>query len=166
MGLFNINWRTQVTNLLPVFKRSLSMIDFLSSLVQPLQTLSDDEWNDFDVEIRKRSKFNSQIIVLRGALNNIFGVVSPPFIYIETTLSLARITYIYNDNEGFLPVYVYNDYETSDTYVFNDTEVVDGATNFIVWIPIGIHTAELETRVRNEVETYKLAGMSFKIDTF
>lgn len=166
MGLFNTNWRTQVTNLLPVFKRSTSLIDFIYSLVKPLQTASDDTWNDFDIEIRKMAKFNSQTIVLRSALNNVFGVTSPPYIYIETLDHLAKTSYVYNESENFNPVFVYNDSQGILTHVFNDSEIDNNLSDFVVHIPVGIHTPELEIQVRNQVKIYHLAGMSFTIDTY
>lgn len=164
MSLFDINWRTRVNNLLPSFKRSTSLIDFITALLEGLDVKA-QEWFAFDVEIRKRAKFNSQVVVLRAALNNIFGISSSPFILVETEQSFGRLIYIYNAAEGNDPTYIYNSSESQTIYIYNSTEtVISGA--FIVKIPVGIYTAELERQVRAEVNTYKLAGMSFSIETY
>lgn len=164
MSLFNINWRTQVTNLLPSFKRSTSVIDYITSLLEPLKTAA-ITWFAFDVETRKRAKFNSQIIILRAALNNVFGISVAPFIDIQNNTSIGQTIFIYNSAEGFNPTYIYNSNENRTNYFFNSAEV--GSTfAFTVLIPVSIYTAELERQVTAEVESYKLAGLSFDVQTY
>jgi hypothetical protein len=164
MGKFSITWRKQVENLLPVFKRSTSIIDYLTAMIDSVDVKS-AEMSTFETDIRKRAKFNSQIIVLQAALNNIFGVTVAPWILIETKTGVANLVYIYNEAEGRPPTYIYNEAEGNTVYIYNDAEITT-SVNFIVKIPIGIHTAELERRVKNEVNTYKLAGRTFTITTY
>lgn len=166
MSLFSTNWRIQITRLLPARKRSTSVIDWLTALSEPVETKS-TEMAAFDAEIRKRALWNGQIVVLQAALNNIFGVVSAPFILVETRISLAGIQYTYNSAEGLNPWYVYNETEGNyDTaYFFNNAELDDG-NDFVVRIPAGIYTAELDRRIKAEVRTYKLAGKSFTTETY
>lgn len=159
MSLFNINWRTQATNLLPSFKRSTSLIDYITSLLEPLKTKA-SEWFSFDVKVKKRSKFNGQIVVLRAALNDIFGVSSAPYIDVETETSLGTHNYIYNDSENET-LYFYNDSENKPVYIYNSSEITDG-NDFTVKIPTSIYTTELDRRIKAEVTIYKLAGKQFK----
>jgi len=164
MSLFDINWRTRVNNLLPSFKRSTSLIDYITALLEGLDVKA-QEWFAFDVEVRKRANFNSQVVILRAALNEIFGITSAPFILVETEPSFGQLVYFYNEAEGVDPTYIYNESENKTVYFYNESEIVTGGA-FIVKIPFGIYTAELERRVRAEVNTYKLAGMSFSIETY
>jgi hypothetical protein len=161
MGLFNITWRTQVTRLLPSFKRIENFIDFLTSLVKPLDTKA-TEWVTIDADFRKRAKFNGQHLVLAEGLNNIFGVTG---IRVETVSSVGIINYTYNDSEGVDPWYVYNNTENQIfNYFYNSSEIVDH--DFVVLIPVGIYTAELDRRITEEVKTYKLAGKTFITQTY
>lgn len=162
MSLFSTNWRTQVTKLLPSLLRSTSLIDYITALISTVQTRS-NEFASFDIDSRKRAKFNSQIIVLRAALNDIFGVTASPFILVQPVLSAGANSFVYNLAEA-QPKYVYNAAEgETPGYIFNDGELQGSSFNFTVLIPSTIYTAELERQVRNEVEIYRLAGMTFNI---
>lgn len=164
MSLFTTDWRVQITRLLPSFKRGTSIIDWLTSLVAALFTKG-TEWDTYDTEIRKRARFNGQKMVLQAALNDIFGVTSAPFILVESQHSIVVNVFIFNEAEG-LHRYSYNEGEfTPPLYIFNESETPD-AFDFLVKIPSGIHTAELERRVTEETRTYKLAGKTFDVITY
>lgn len=164
MGLFATDWRKQVERLLPSFKRGTSTIDWLTSLVVPLFT-NGTTWDAFDTEIRKRARFNGQKMVLQAALNDIFGVISAPYIIVESQHSVVVNVFIYNEGEG-LNRFSYNEGETTPPlYTFNESETPD-TFDFLVKIPSGIHTAELERRVTEETRTYKLAGKTFDVITY
>jgi len=138
--------------------------DFLASLVKPLQTNS-SAMDSFDTEYRKRAKFNGQKIVLQEALNDIFGVTSAPYIYIEVTRDIGENLFFFETSES-QPVYFSETSEDDPVYFYEDSELPEGNYDFIVYIPSGIHTAELERRVRAEVNIYKVAGTRFTIDTY
>lgn len=134
--------------------------DFLAALVKPLQTAS-DSLDDFETEYRKRARFNGQKIILQEALNDIFGVTG---IYIEHNQDIGENLYFYEEAE-LSPVYFYEESENDPVYFFEPSEVTMDY-DFTVFIPTGIHTAELERRVRAEVNLYKIAGTTFNIDTY
>lgn len=163
MSLFNITWRTQVSNLLPWFKRLTNLIDYITSLLEPLKTKA-AEWVTFDNDIRKRAKFNGQAMVLAAGLNDIFGVTVAPFILVETVNNVGLTTFIYNDNEDI--TYFYNNTEPEGaTFIYNQSEIILDY-DFVVSIPAGIYTAELDARITAEVKTYKLAGKKFITQTY
>lgn len=164
MSLFGSNWRTQVKNLLPHFKRSVSMIDYITSLINPVRVRS-SEFETFEADIRKRSRFNGRMIVLTAALNNKFGITVDPKIQIDTNRNKGRTGFVYNSAEGIDPIYVYNEAENKPNYVFNSSEVGEDY-NFTVKIPSGVYTAELDRRTKAEVKIFKLAGMKFKTETY
>jgi hypothetical protein len=137
--------------------------DFLSAVLEPLQT-NTDAMKEFETEYTKRAKFNGQKIVLQEALNDIFGVTVAPFILIELNESIGFNSYFYNEAE-LSPVYFKNESENDPHYNFNAAEITSDY-DFIVKIPSGIHTAELERRVRAEVNLYKLVGKTFDITTY
>ncbi len=163
MGLFQTTWRTQVEKLLPPEMRSVSVIDFITSLVHPLQVDIDRE-ADFDEDIRLRAKFNARKMILQEALNTLFPLSAP--IYIETQTSFANNVFLYNEAEAIPPLYSYNESEGQQPlFVFNDTEDVD-EFDFLVYVPVADYTSELDRRISAEVTIYKLAGKTFDIVTY
>ena len=164
MSLFNTTWRTQVNNLLPNDQRIANLKDYITSLLEPLKTKG-TEWFGFDVEIRKRAKFNAQILVLGSALNELFGVSSAPFIFIETVAGVGSTEFIYNAVEALDPSFIYNQSENIPIYTYNLAEINDDY-EFVVKIPVGVYTAELNRQIINEVNIYKLAGKRFITETY
>lgn len=164
MGLFQTNWRTQAINLLPPILRSGTMSDFLSALVHPLQT--DIDVNAFfDSDIRTKAKINGQIMVLAAGLNYIFGVTVAPFILISTYLNPTRL-FSRNEIEIYAPFYSSNEsILIPPSYSFNEADTVV-ETNFIVKIPIGIYSTDVNNQCRNYVNIFKLAGKNFTIQTY
>lgn len=164
MGLFQTDWRKQVTNLTPPEKRSASFIDWLTSLVDPIQIVMDanEAW---DEEVRRRARYNARKMVLQDALNTIFGQPANSII-VETQTSMAYNNYVYNEAEG-IDLFSYNESEfgSRPIYTFNDTEAVD-TYDFLVKVPVAIYTAELDRRIRAEVTQYKLSGKSFNVVTY
>ena len=163
MSFFTTIWRTQVTRLLPPELRSTSLIDWITSLVEPLQTVLSDDIS-YEEETRRRALYNGQKLVLQDALNVIFGQ-APNDIYIETQQGLTLAVFAYNEDEG-IDLFSYNESEGNPPiYLFNEDESVD-AYDFIVYVPVGIYTAELDRRIRAEVNLYKIAGKTFGIETY
>lgn len=76
---------------------------FLYSLLEPLQTLT-DELKTFETGEKKRARWNGQKMVLQAALNDIFGVTSAPFILVETII--PPYTYFFEPAENN-PVYFF-----------------------------------------------------------
>lgn len=137
--------------------------DYISALIKPLQT-NTNSLKVFETEYKKRAKFNGQKIVLQSALNNIFGVAIAPFIIVTPNREIGENSYFYNDAE-ISPMYFYNDAEVNPKFSYNATEVVSDF-DFLIEIPIGIYTTDLERRVRAEANLYKLAGVTFDIITY
>jgi hypothetical protein len=146
--------------------RSISLVDWITSLVQPIQVVISANV-PYDEETRRRAMYNGQKIVLQDALNVIFGQV-PNTIYIETNLTLVAIEYIYTEPEAPLIAYTYKEAEvTNPFFSFTEAEAAGaGSYDFIVFVPVGIFTTELERRIRSEVSRYKLAGKTFTIQTY
>jgi hypothetical protein len=133
---------------------------FLYSLLEPLQTIT-DELKTFETNELKRAKWNGQKMVLQAALNDIFGITSAPFIIVETVPSV--FVYFYEASEA-TPVHFYEQVESSAVFFYEDSELL--TVSFRVLIPSGIHTAELERQVRAQTNLYKLAGKTFDIETY
>lgn len=163
MGLFQTNWRTQVTNLLPPVLRSTSFIDYLASLVHPLQTDIDANAS-WEASIRLQAQINSQVILLRYYLNYFFNVTSSPLILVVTSQNNTLRTYFYNESEG-LDLYVHNESESDPLYLYNESESID-SYDFTVKIPSGIYTAQIAQQATALVKIFKLTGKTFNVISY
>jgi hypothetical protein len=137
--------------------------DFLSSLLAPLQT-NTDNMKSFETEYNKRSKFNGQKIVLQEALNNIFSVTVAPFIIVETNNVPGINLYVFEPAENS-PIIVKEITEGDPLYIFESGEITSDY-NFLVKIPVGIYTAELDRRIKAETNRYKIVGVTFTTVTY
>ena len=157
-------WKEEVDKMLPPVLRGSSIINFLASLVSPIQTAT-DYYIPYQDDINVRLKYNGQIMVLAASLNEIFGVTSAPFIRIETNTDAAGIpAFFYNDTEGIPTSFFYNSSEGIDTTFFiPDPNQNNQIPSFRVLIPSGIYTTDLEEKVRAETQLYKIAGKLFEI---
>lgn len=161
--LSTINWSNVITRIFPPEMRSVSLKAFMISLMYPLQNTVTDNLV-FEDEIRRRARYNSQKIVLQDALNVIFTLTANTIV-VEGSQNLSYNNYIYNESEG-LTLFSFNETESnSPLFCFNESETVD-PFDFLIKVPIGIYTSELDRRIRAEVKTYKLAGKSFNVVTY
>lgn len=161
------SWRDEVTKMLPPALRSTSLIDFLTSLVSPIQTATDIV-EPFEVETRKRLKYQGQVMVLQASLNEIFGITVAPFIRVVTNVDAAGIpAFFYNPSEGIETSIFYNESEIPETtYFLPQPGEGDTTPTFRVLIPSGIYTTELNEKVISETQLYKIAGKLFVTEQY
>lgn len=162
MGLFtSIDWRIQVNNLLPPILRSGSFIDLVTALLSGLKTNS-DLFSIFEDTTLDSARYNGQKIVLQAALNNIFGIISAPYIIVRTNNPSTGEGYIFEHlNSNFSYAYgqaeAFKEYQL---YAFESTFIGDDFS-FTVYIPSGIYTPELDRQIQSQVTKYKLTGRTF-----
>lgn len=137
--------------------------DFITSLLAPSQTRT-DELDTFYSDLLTRSKYNARKMVMQRALNQIFGLAANS-IRIVTDTSAATLLYFYQPAE-LVNVFFYQPSENNPVFFTQAGEIAPGATDFVVLIPIGIYTAELDRRVKAEVSKLNLAGKTFSTATY
>lgn len=165
MTLFDFDLESQVRNIFPPEKRNGSFFHFVYALISPLTTTR-QKCQDFEEDVRTRSMYNGQKMVLQAALNQIFNVTSAPFIIIETIRETIDVKYFNNQSEALNPIFAYNQSESSVLYLNNSNEAGSLANNFVVRIPSGIYTTEIERRLRAEVDNYKLFSKNFTVEQY
>lgn len=138
--------------------------DFLASLTVGLQT-NGSIMKTFETEQVKRSMWNGRKMVLQAALNDIFGITSSPWILIETNQSIGSNRYFYRPSE-LSPVHFKRTAEMDPVYLFRKAETVTVDYDFLILIPSGIDTTELERQVTAQANLYKLAGTKFLIQSY
>lgn len=137
--------------------------NFISSLIQGLQFNS----NNLDViysDLLTRSLYNGQKVVMQKALNEIFGLAVNT-IYIVTDRNPNGTVYFYEPSE-LVPDYFFEVSENNPEYFSEPGEVTVSGFDFVVLIPVGIWTTELNRRVKAEVTKIKLIGKTFTTTTY
>lgn len=147
-----------------ITKTGTQLKDFLAGLTEALQT-NGDSMVDFESEQIKHAKWNGRKIVLQAALNDLFGVTSPPYIIIETNQDIARGLFFFEDVE-LQPVYFSERIENDPIYFFEESEVLAVDYDFKILIPSGIWTTEVERRIKAYTRLYKLAGPKFITEVY
>lgn len=157
-------WRKELIKMLPPVMRGESIIDFLSSLVEPVQTLT-DETAVFEVNTRTRLRYNGKVMVLQAALNEIHGITAAPFIRIETNRDPQGIpSFIYDESDGVPTMFFFDEGDAGPpAYLLPNPEDANIIPDFRVLIPSGIWTQDLEDTIRADVQLYKIAGQLFEI---
>ena len=103
---------------------------------------------------------NGQVIYIEKALNDRFFLKKREIFITDIEDS---VTYLHKRTEGQIPVYIYKRSEKGKTvFKYRDEGSYEG--NFIVHIPSFLK--EYETDIRNQVNYYKPAGRSFKIEIY
>jgi hypothetical protein len=147
-----------------VLQVGTSLKEFLAALLFPLQSLT-TSMDAFDTLMKKSAKFNGQKMVLQAALNDLFSITVDPKILIENNSADSNGTFFFNNSE-LTKQFFFNTAESDPFYILNSAEAVLVTYDFKVLIPVTLHTAELERRVKSETELLKLAGTRFIIETY
>ena len=161
------SWRKEIEKMLPPAMRGVSFMDFIGSLVEPIQTVSDQVVID-EALIQTRLKYQGQVMVLQASLNEIFGITATPFIRIETNVDAAAIpAFVYAKLDGIPTMSIEEVGSLVDTaFIIPNPLEQNTIPSFRVLIPTGIWTQDLEDKVRIETQLYKIAGKLFEIKTY
>ncbi len=159
-------WKEEVRKMLPPAVRHFSLLNFLGSLVKPLQT-KNDELILFEVAIRKRLRYNGKIMVLAASLNEIFDITIAPFIRIETNVDLGSTPdFIYDVADATPTFTIYDPADGVANYIISNPNVSNTIVSFRVLIPVAIDTPALRENITTEVNLYKIAGKTYEIITY
>lgn len=165
MSLFSVSFRKQVKDFLAPILRGETTIDFLYSLMKPLQTAINDNVS-FEEETERRAKYNGRKIIIQTALNEIMGVTISPFILVETRqIFLGIAPVIYNEGEIGITAVIGNEVENT-MIIINNSEETAFSEDVVVKIPIGLSTTDFDTNVEAEFLRYKVAGVTYRVETY
>lgn len=166
MSLFDTKFKPQVTNYLPPVLRGSSIIDYLSSLVYPLeQRLLTDK--AFETDINNRLRYNGQKIKMQAAINEIMGVVSAPYIIIVTRQTFVGLPQlVLDESEPGSTMLVFDEAEGGNTLIIDESEEVADQDEFEVQIPVGLSNTDFDAKVEAEINKLKVAGTRFNITTY
>lgn len=138
--------------------------DFISGLAQPLQYQS-GIMDSFYIDLLARSQYNGQKMVMQKALNEIFATgYGAHEIIVQLNNSLTDYLYFFEASETS-PEYFFESAEATPVYFFEPSETPPAAS-FTIKIPVADYTAELDRRIKAEVNGMKLTGKTFLTTTY
>ena len=147
----------------PPLVRSISMVDWLHSLVVSLDSRMDLDWV-FIYDQYVLGHLTGQKMVMQEGLNALFKIpnTSPPII-IETARNEGTTLYVFNEGEG-TTTYVYNEGEGTTMYVLNEAEAIQPlSTDIIVKMPSAYASQQNLDKLAQQVEILKPVGMTYQI---
>lgn len=160
--MYEIDFIKLINNLLPWFLRKPVMKAWLKALAAPLESLY-GQFMEFIDKKRWDASITGQVAVLEIMLNKEF--------YNDETLrkifisdnDLDERVYLFNLAEGQEPTYLYNDSEVFlPLFITNSDERT--ATDFTVWVPDNlVFDINYMTGL---VKKFKMAGPVFDIKTY
>jgi len=158
--MFNFDFDLFRDRYLPEHWRTPAVKDWIFSLFAPLKTLH-QEFLDYRDVVLFDVAFNGQTIHLEFVLNELFapGVGG---IFIETQKDESLI-FLSNKIENQPKIFLFNKSELEPPiFLKNRAERLE--FNFIVFVPVAIVFDEDELKAK--INFYRLAGKTFKIETY
>lgn len=164
-----INFRTVFQHLVPQPIRGTKLVNWLGSLLEPIQSLN----FGFDAAgtvIRYDLSFNGQVIYLEHVLNDQFDP-GDRSIYIDDPGDVQIVTpYVFNQVEQQPPLYLYNIADAMDNednvVLYNQGELGAITNEFIVHVPEAIFNDATEALMRVLIDKYRIAGKRYSFETF
>ena len=166
MSVYNINYSDFVDNQLPPDKRGIVTKAYLTALLVTLEEVHIDTFGPYRDDVIKRSKQNGQRILFESVLNETFGVVSAPFIYIDNTGDNITPALFHNISEGLDPVILFNISEAQPPLYLNNVSEVSANRNFIVYVPSAVFATFGADAIEEEVDRLKPYSTNYTIITY
>lgn len=157
MSFLNIDFREQVKMLLPPVMRSVSIVDYLSALTEPLTTLAAATQPFYDEQLII-AQSTSQKMVMQQAINGIMGITT---IYIVTGRGEGLTSYVFPEGAG-TTLHVWEEGGASTTYVLTEGEAdLPSGYDFTVYVPASLGVDE-QNRVDALVKQLKAPGTTYQ----
>ena len=163
MSIYNLDYDILIKENLPVDKRKDIEISWLNALFVTIKQLHIDIFITYRTDVIARAKHNGQKIIAESILNDTFGVVSAPFIYIDNTGDDVTPITFYNKSEGLPAQYFWNESEGQPAkFIFNESEASRN-NEFTVFVPAAVLAANGAAIIRAEVDKIRPYSTSFTI---
>lgn len=158
-------WFREVFKYLVPFKiRGVLFETWIASLLQPVQTRN-LLFADFVGDTRYLLRFNGQVIYLEHRLNDEWDNIDRR-IYIDDPLGTDIFpNLVFNKIEQENTFVIYNKSENQESFIYNQIELQTDY-DFIVYVPAEIYTNQINLEMRQVIDTYRIAGKTYIIQTF
>jgi hypothetical protein len=158
--VFSINYDIIIELLLPVWLRQPKHLAFLKAVLKPLKQIY-NAFVAYRTNTLRSISHTGQVIYIERLLNGDATAQYP--IYLSDSDDERLDDYIYNQSEGQLPIYLYQDSASLPVEVKNEVEY-ENIDDFVVKVPEVPPMSD--TEIRNIVEKYKPAGKRYSIQTY
>ncbi|QEE51030.1 hypothetical protein FUA48_16035 [Flavobacterium alkalisoli] len=155
---FDVNFLLLLINELPINKRKLKNIRFLSVLLKPIETVYYN-WFQLRKENIYKLNHNGQVCYLRKSLNDKFDTVLRR-IYI-TNGQINETAVIYTEAEQ-QDEYIGSETEEDFLWLYTEGETGDTGLDFIVYVPQEVYDNSLHS-VNAHIRFYKAGGKRYTI---
>lgn len=136
--MYQINWNQVIRNMTPYLWRKGAMLSWLYALAKPINTINQTVIVPWRIRVLELLEHDGQTSLLERLLNAKYlliysintraqDIATADIIYIETTAT-NNFFFVWNDIEQRTPIYMYNVWQNSTTYLINDYVFYD---NFI-----------------------------------
>jgi hypothetical protein len=158
-----INWSAYAQYIVPFKLRGVRMVAWLTSLLAPLQT-ANAGFAAWAYAMRYNLTWNGQVIYLEHRLNDQFDA-SQRRIYIGDPVGAQVVPlYVYNKAEAQNNLIVRNKPEGNAPHL--DNKVMIGVDDFVVHVPTSAMSPAIEVIMRAVINRYRIAGVTYSIQTF
>lgn len=150
------------TLLLPMVLRRTLISAWLNVATASIDTVQTESTALYDAT-NYRLKFNELTIYIEHYLNDQHDPTDRMIRIVD--VEQEQNTYIFNANEDNENLYIWNvgEEDGEDVYLFNDSEI-DDIEDFIVEVPVAL--VFNEDALRRDVDTFRLPGMKYSIQTY
>lgn len=156
-----------IVGLIPWYLRKELLIDWVDSLLSPLQTINDKLVN-LSNEIRYRTAFNGQSILLKHVLNDKFDPIDRG-IYISDGNIMPAVYHFFSPETNPVQAYTWNAAETNlsgQVFTFFMSELETDYYEFVVNVPISLGILTTDALLNGIIKYYKLAGKRYIINLY
>lgn len=117
-------------------------------------------------QIIAETKHNGQKIIMEDVLNTVFSVPGPSFIYIDNTGNNVNPETFFNESESYPAKILFNESEAQPAlFMYNESETIQN-TDFVVYVPAAIYTANGEAKIRSEVDRLRPYGTKYTVVSY
>lgn len=159
INIFKIDYQRLVASLVPPVLRKRSLLEWLNSLVYPIQLL----YNEYQLN-RKDNLYEinitPQVCYLQKAINDRYD-------YVEKRIRIADVeiketVFLYQQSEN-KPLMLFTKGENKPVPLYLSTETNAISVDFLVLVPRELRYGDNEMRAY--IDSYKLASKEYKIQT-
>lgn len=155
--IFDINYPKLTRLLMPPRLRKAIHVSWLNALTYPVNTLYQQFRRNRDANLY-RLAITPQVVYMEKLLNDRYDLADRRIRIVDAVTN--EVTWIYQEEES-KPKFVYTETEAQPIYLFTEAEIGSEPVDFYVMVPAAITFNENEMSAL--IDTYKLAGMAYKI---
>lgn len=156
-SIFDIDYHKLIRLLMPPRLRKVVHVAWLQAITYPVNVLYQQFRRNRDANLYRLS-ITPQVVYMEKLLNNRYDLADRRISIVDAVSN--EVTWIYQEAES-KPKFLYTEAEVQPIHLFTESEIGNEPVDFYVMVPAAISFNENEMSAL--IDTYKLAGMAYKI---